>query len=146
MFFYEFCLAMLFVFMMLDFAYYGRIASALKVWPSLTDYSDELVLIDSGGTVAIIEIRGGSVVDDYVSGRCRYRSIVVTSKRIIFKNTDRTYRFSIPVAAIESYAFEEKMFSKCIIIDDKYGNIINVYPRNVERWVEVLTSLDVVRC
>lgn len=98
-------------YILLDFALIGFIPEKFRIWCSLKKEIHEKIIEDTVRYSISTNIPG-KYINSMINNRVGYKSLILTPKALIVKNTYLTYLLKIDIKTIESYEIKDVFFGK----------------------------------
>lgn len=138
--------SILFCLILLDFTIIGFLPKILRIWPPLKELCEDKLIEDSAYYSLKTDIRRASG-NPIITSRINYKSIILTSKNLIVKNTFLTYLLRINIESIDHYHIKKHTIGKTIIlyltIEGK-KKFFQFRSKKTEVWVREFDKLGIV--
>ncbi len=138
-------LSIIFVIALFDFALVGLIARTLKIWPSYTDLVEEVLFEDNVLYSIRTDIKN-KCGNPVITSRINYKSVVLTQKYLIVRNTYLTCLLYVENSNIESYSIEKgfvyDFFRLNVRIDGKVC-YLKFKSKYLDVWIDCMRNLNI---
>lgn len=138
--------SILFCLLLLDFTIIGFLPKILRIWQPLKGLSEDTLIEDTAFYSIKTDIRRESG-NPIITNRINYKSIILTPKNLIVKNTFLTYLLRISIESIDHYHTEKHTIGEKIIlyltINGK-KHIFQFRSKNPKIWIKEFDKLGIV--
>ena len=130
-----------------DFAIVGFLPKSLKIWQSLNGMLSDVLIEDTvyfSIRTNIPDRSGGPII----TSRITYKSVLLTPKHLVVRNTRLTYLLSININDIQNYSTSNRAVGKEVkfFVGMNDGNYwIRFRTSKSEIWEEQLNKLGVTK-
>ncbi|MCP3872889.1 MAG: hypothetical protein GY699_07010 [Desulfobacteraceae bacterium] len=138
-------LAVVGAFILLDFTIIGFIPEKFGIWGSLRKENLTKLIEDSVQFSIRTDITG-KYIDSMINNRVAYKSVILTPKYILVKNTYLTYLMKIKVNSVDSYEIKNELIGSRIKLNLKIQGSTNIFEfstKNSKQWIQKLEKMNI---
>ena len=129
---------------LLDFALMGFIPSMLNLWPSLSELREDTLIEDNTVFGSIRTNVEGEFVGSMINNRVGYKSIILTSRCLVVRNTRRTYLLKVDLQSIIRYSVVKQLGGSKILLDlliEDQEKFFRFRTRTPDIWIKAFTEI-----
>lgn len=130
---------------LLDFTIIGLIPEKFGIWGSLRDGNPKKLIEDTVQYSIRTDINR-KYVNSMINNRVGYKSLLLTPKAILVKNTYLTYLLKVEINSIRSYEVKNELIGKRLRLNleiQESKKWFEFSTNKSERWVQELTNMDI---
>ena len=132
--------------LLVDFALIGVLPSKIGIWPSLKDFVKGDILIEDTANLSVHTDIEGKYVESMINRKVGYKSLILTPKYLIVKNTRLTSLLNIGTDCIKRIDTKKALLGNKIILhlkmDDEDKRLEFTTKRRGD-WIDAFSRIGI---